>query len=409
MISVSAVSCVLLALLAHGATGLLQGRTPGPAPAGMSLQMTSPGRTDIVTNNQARTRRASTASISDNDMRVAAGPVTFAGIAPGMRNVAVIVEKRWHLIVPDAAGNFSAVVDLSTVPAGPLVVDVHAWDTPPDVHNFSVALSLRVHLFVHNTTQTAAAEQPSAVTGRRLVWSEEFNSLSRERWYAGPKPDGQEYGAAAFLGYDDLNHDPYTVMDGFLRIRARHLPDFRDQRGWGRQWATGHLSTGFPDGSATGAFRKGYFEARMMLPAGAGTWGSFWLLDQKGITASEQNGAVEIDVFESYGHDTSAYVATEHDWPPPSANGAGYRRAQKHVTGLADYSLRFHRFGIELTDTQAIFYLDGVEKFRTALYRAATVSPFFMMVTLAMSHDWPIEIPPSGYYDLWIDYVRVYE
>ncbi|MBX9932018.1 MAG: glycoside hydrolase family 16 protein [Methylobacterium sp.] len=409
---------IIVALLAMGlfiqAGAALSGAQPQvrPDPFGNSafgLQLTSPGPTGVSVHNQISGPAPSTVSIADAAMRVRSAPTPIVGIAKGLRTVAVVVGGKWHVVVPDAEGHFSATVDLTNAERGPLVIDVHGWDTLPDNHNYKAAINLRIHVFVERLAQPAAAEARRAghpASGRRLVWSDEFDGLAKETWHLGPKPDGQEYGAAAFATNNDVGS--YTAMDGFLRIRASHQPNFKDERGWNRKWVTGHLSTGFPDGSARAAFRKGYFEARMLVPAGPGCWSSFWLLDQHGIRTSNTNGAVEIDVIEAYGHSNTSYVATEHDWPPPSAGSKGYRRAQKNLTGLPDLTLGFHDYGVEITDDDTIYYFDGKEVFRAPLYRKDTVSPFFLMLTLAMSHDWPIVVPPSGYYDLWIDRVRVY-
>ncbi len=377
-----------------------------------SLQLLSPGPTGIATYNQVAGPKAYTHRIDDAAMGVNAARTAFSGVARGLRSVAIVIAGRWVVVVPESDGRFNAIIDLSAASAGPLVVDVYGWDTPPDSNRYKVALNLRVHLFVQGGTNATPPVERAAghiAHARKLVWEDRFEQLSPQIWHAGPKPDGQEYGAAALLGYASPEANPYAVRGGFLRIRASYLPDRRDPAGYGRQWVTGHLSTGFPDGTSRGAFRKGYFEARMMLPAGPGCWPSFWLLDQHGILHSNADGAVEVDVIEGYGHSTTSYVATEHDWPPPSANGAGYRRLQKNITDLPDYSLAFHDYGVEITDNEMIFCFDGVEKFRAEVYRQQTVSPFFMMLTLAMSHDWPITVPPSTYYDLWIDHVRVYE
>ncbi|GJD54723.1 glycoside hydrolase family 16 protein [Methylobacterium dankookense] len=404
---------VLVAILASAGPDLAQAPTPESSASEppFALQLLSPGPTSVATHNQKQKPEAYTASIPDAAMRVRAGPLEVTGLARGLRSVALVVNGTWTSAVPGPDSRFTTQLDLSGAVNGPLVLDVYGWDTPPDNHDFKTALNLRVHLFVEGGRDASpAAERPPGhpAHGRTLVWSESFDTLSRKVWHAGPKPDGQEYGAASFLGYDDPTFDPYTIMGGFLRIRSQNRPGWADPAGYGRTWLTGHLSTGFPDGSVSGAFRKGYFEARMLLPAGPGAWPSFWLLDQHGIRNSVADGAVEIDVIEGYGHATTSYVATEHDWPPPSSRMEGYRRAQKNLTGLPDYSLAFHDYGVEITDDDVVFYFDGIEKFRAPLYRKATVSPFFMMLTLAMSQDWPITVPPAGYYDLWIDHVRVY-
>lgn len=372
------------------------------------LQLVAPGITSVSSWNQRSGPGPGTVAIDDRAMRVQAAPTRIAGIAKGLKNVAVVVGGKWHPAVPDSQGNFAATVDFSASRGGPVVVDVFGWDTPPDNHNFKVAIDLRVILFVERAPGGAAEAPPPRghpAYGRRLAWSDDFASLPETAWYRGPKPDGQEYGLGVFTKTNERG--TYGVHDGFVRIRSLHVPDLQDERGWGRRWVTGHLSTGFPDGSATAAFRKGYFEARMMLPAGPGCWSSFWLLDQDSILKGDKDGAVEIDVFEAYGHSKTSYVATQHDWPP---NGSGRQEtmSQRNITGLPDLTVDFHDFGVEVTDDTVIFSCDGREHFRTPLARKDTVSPFFMMLTLAMSHDWPIAVPPAGYYDLWIDRVRYY-
>jgi beta-glucanase (GH16 family) len=384
---------------------------PATADATHSLQLLSPGPTSLATHNQALAQKAYTASIEDSAMMVSGDTHVFRGRALGMRNVAIVINGTWTVAVPDATGAFSALVDLSKIARGPLVVDVHAWDAPPDTHVYSVALSLRVHLFISRADVDEPAIQHPVehpAHGRRLIWEEPFDQLSADRWYAGPKPDGQEYGVAAFLPFQSSEANPYRVIDGFLRIRASHRPDRKDPVGLGRTWITGHLSSGFPDGTLRAGSRKGYFEARMMFPAGPGTWPSFWLLDENSILSSAKDGAVEIDVVEGYGHSQTSYVATEHDWPPPSTPGS-HKLAQHNVSNIGDLSLSFHDYGVDITDDTVIFYFDGMEKFRTPLFRRDSLSPFFIMLTLAISHDWPVDIPPSQYYDLWVDRVRIFE
>jgi hypothetical protein len=33
---------------------------------------------------------------------------------------------------------------------------------------------------------------------------------------------------------------------------------------------------------------------------------------------------------------------------------------------------------------------------------------WYLIVNLAMGGGWPVNPPPAGYYDMWIDYVRYY-
>jgi hypothetical protein len=259
------------------------------------------------------------------------------------------------------------------------------------------------------------------VAGKTVVFEDHFTILRRDVWYAGGKPtvdpDGGQYGRAYFAPWGYGDHDPFSIVDGtILRIRAKWMgPTWTDPRGWGAndptfKWISGHLATARPDGSASFSRRKGYFEMRAKMPKGAGCWSSLWLEDQNCILHGAQDGAIELDVVEAYGHDGTAYMATEHRWAAPSL-GDTYVRYAKHIEdlgGVADYTTDFHLWGAEVTDTQVIYHFDRREVYRAPLERASFVTPFFAMVTLAISHDWPAPVPEQGYHDLLVDYVRVY-
>jgi hypothetical protein len=335
-----------------------------------------------------------------------------------MRNVAVIVPAGgpWHMAQPADDGSFSVEADVPDI-HGPLTIEVHAWDSPPDDPAFKVHLKARFDLFV--SAGRKPSEAPLAdnhpAKGMTLVWSDDFNgplsaSSSRTRdarWFAGGKPSasGAQYSQAFFVRADDERR-PFHIRDGFLRIRATHDPEGpRNRR---PEWWSGHLSTGFPDESASIEFREGYAEVRMKTPLGEGAWPAFWLLDSHSTLPSRGYGAVEIDVVEAYGHDQRWFMATQHRWPGPKQPKSVYSHVEKSVAvkGHAD---SFNVYGVRVTKSEVVWYLNGDEVFRAPLYRAREVSPFFIMVNLSMGGGWPIIAPPSGHYDMWVDYVRVYQ
>lgn len=382
------------------------------------LQLLSPGPTGVATHNQLSAAQPTTVSIDDTAAAVQPGPRVIRGIARGMKNVAVVVPAGgpWTMAQPASDGTFEASV---TIPdeAGPMAVDVLAWNSPPNDPKYTVELKLRAVLFVEANRKLAAplpATHPAAAM--RLVWSEEFAeplsassaSTRNATWFVGGKPSasGAQYSDALFVAADDPRK-PFFQKPGFLRIRATHAPDMGDPSGWKRTWWSGHLSTGFPDRSASVELREGYVEARMMLPAGPGAWPAFWLLDSDNTPAQSSYGPVEIDVMEGYGRDPTAYMATEHRWPRPGSDDPPHIASQARVSVKGNPNA-FHDYGVQLTRTDVIWFFDGQEVYRAPLYRAEQVSPFFLMLDLGMGGGWPIASPPAGYYDLWIEHVRVY-
>jgi hypothetical protein len=272
---------------------------------------------------------------------------------------------------------------------------------------------------------TTAPPRPSAAEGMRLIFRDDFEGpLDPTRWYFGPKPDGGQWGGAHFVSKDEPQFSAvYHVQDGVLRIRAHHDLTYQDPEKWGwkepgpknpmpadqawkpgRTWYSGQLALAFPDGHATAAVRKGYFEVRAKLPATPGAWSApLWLLNVPSI--KQQKSSVEIDI-EAYGAFPTHWNPSIHDWGP-----GGHPHA--YLTGdltVGDITTDFHAYGIQITETEVIWYFDDKEVFRKPLYRAAdpTLGKFFPIMDLAISYDWPVQIPPSGHIDLLIDRISVY-
>lgn len=389
------------------------------AEKGFWLQVLSPGPAGISDHNQLRDPKPYTVHIDDAAARVSPGRVTIEGIAKGMKNLAVVpAGGPWRTTIPDAEGWFSVQVDIPEA-NGPFPLDVYAWNSPPNDHSYTVNLNARLILFVvgGQDAQKAADARPGhPAAGMKLIWQDDFttglsgsSSGTRDAtWFIGGKPSstGSQYSDALFVKAGD-KRNPFFVRDGFLRIRATHDPRLIDPNGWNRKWWSGHLSTGFPDETASVAFREGYAEIRMMTPLGPGAWPAFWLLDSSSTLPSRTYGAVEIDVVEAYGHDQSWYMATAHRWPGAEQNSGKYENIHKGIP-VAGHANAFHTYGIRLTRSEMIWYLDDKEVQRAPLYRADTVSPFFLMANLSMGGGWPSRVPPAGYYDLWIDHIRVY-
>jgi hypothetical protein len=393
---------------------------PGaPATGAESLQIVSPGPTGIATHNQRDGASPTTVSIEDAKAEIRPGPLTITGIAKGMRNVAVIVPAggAWTMAQPGADGRFTAEVTIPDA-AGPLPIETIAWNSPPNDPHYTVELKARVLLFVAGGKRESLPSRPPPghpAEGLSLAWSDDFTaplsfSSARVRnavWFAGGKPSatGSQYSDATFVRADDPRN-PFFQKDGFLRIRASSVPAPPDAPGGKARWWSGHLSSGFPDGTASIELREGYVEARMMIPEGRGPWPAFWMLDSASTPAKSPYGAVEIDVMEGYGHDIGAYMATIHRWPGPDPKEP-HASAEKRVP-IPGNPNAFHTYGARITRTEVIWYLDGAEVQRAPLYRANVVSPFYLMLDLAMGGGWPDVVPPAGHYDLWIDHVAVY-
>ncbi|MEY9123695.1 glycoside hydrolase family 16 protein [Bradyrhizobium yuanmingense] len=242
-----------------------------------------------------------------------------------------------------------------------------------------------------------AAEQPASCE-LHPVLLEDFNELSvsatrlgTARWTA-HTPWSGDFGDAAFANPGPRG--PFKVEDGVLTITAS-----KDRNG---KWTSGLLAAADASGAGTGT-RYGYFEARMKMPPGPGTWPAFWLAALKPATVTEGN--VELDVIEYYGQFTSAYQAATHIWykqQPQKTRGEGQKVTVPNDALVQD----FHTFGVDISPQAIVFFFD-----RTPVWSQPTPpeldGPLYPLVNLALGGGWPIDQTPNPS-TLLVDYVHVY-
>ena len=239
----------------------------------------------------------------------------------------------------------------------------------------------------------------------KKVFGDDFNTLSvsasnneRATWSAHTPWNG-DFGDARFIDpiaiyADPEKNEPFFVKNGILTIRAR-----KHENG---QWTSGLISSA--DATTAGfALQYGYFETRMKLPPGPGTWPAFWLAasNRKG----DKTPSVEIDIIEYYGQFTGAYHSVLHVWDTVDPKKT---QSEDRITTVPDGSLvaDFHTYGAEVTKDWIIYYLDRKEVFRMKTPPEHT-KPLMMLVNLALGSGWPIDKTPNPS-DLLVDYVYAF-
>jgi beta-glucanase (GH16 family) len=204
-------------------------------------------------------------------------------------------------------------------------------------------------------------------------WNGDFGDAA----FGDPSPDpGHDPGKAAGAG-------PFSSGAEGLRITAS-----RDDTG---HWHSGLIAAADASGRGTGV-RYGYFEARMKLPPGPGTWPAFWLMPL--LPAHDPAPAVEIDVMEYYGHATDRYQAALHVW----YRGKDRERSRHslHAIPVAEGSLvgRWHDYGLRVGPREIIWYLDRAEVWRQPTPPELT-GPLYPLVDLALGSGYPVRDTPN--------------
>lgn len=247
-----------------------------------------------------------------------------------------------------------------------------------------------------------AAEAPRAALAKSCamqpVLIEDFNELSVHRNRIGPArwtahtPWSGDFGDARFV--DPGPEGPFSVKNGILSITASKGKDGR--------WKSGLLAAADSTGAGVGT-RYGYFEARMKMPTGPGTWPAFWLAALRPANTSK-DAPVEIDVIEYYGQFPAAYRAVLHVWYRDKAK----RRGAGHKVEVPEGSLErgFHTYGVDISPQAIVYFLD-----RKPVWSQPTPKeldgPLYPLVNLALGSGFPIDKTPNPSV-LLVDYVHVY-
>lgn len=155
----------------------------------------------------------------------------------------------------------------------------------------------------------------------------------------------------------------------------------------------------------------GYFEARLKLPKGKGTWPAFWMMP-KDLTSWPDDG--EIDIMEEVGYDPNVIHSTVHCKAYNHSIGTQKAGQKKVATAQTD----FHIYALEWTEDYIKGFVDGECYFTFDNDKAGNKdtwpfnTPFYLKLNLAWGGDWggaqgidESAIPAT--YE--IDYVRVFQ
>lgn len=216
-----------------------------------------------------------------------------------------------------------------------------------------------------------------------LVWRDEFDgaTLDESKWTPaadGPRKDG--WWSPRAIALDGQGH---------LVIRT-----FLD----GDRPTAGSLSS-----ERKFEHAQGFYVARARLPRQPGHWPAFWIMG-RGVGTVGEGGrdGCEIDIMEKPFRDDRIGHALHWD-------GYGeHHQAASHEPSVLGAREGFHTFGLWWKDDAYVFFVDGVETWRTAAGGVCRVPQF-----LKLSEEvgtWAGDIEAAELPDEFIvDYVRVYD
>ncbi|MBN1464667.1 family 16 glycosylhydrolase [candidate division KSB1 bacterium] len=244
----------------------------------------------------------------------------------------------------------------------------------------------------------------SMMPADELVWYDEFDgtTIDPAKW------DKPEYNRRQNSNGPDgwwLREESFLDGDGHLIIRARRIAN-RNSDNDPYDYATGAIRS-------YGKFEQkfGRFEVSCRLPRQPGWWVAYWLYsDSVGNENGSGEDGTEIDIFEGFGWTDEVQHALHWD---------GYGDAHQvigHTLTMEEMRTGFHTFTLEWYENLYVFYVDGIETWRTDAGGVSKV-PAYVKVTgelstesWAINTNWANDPTKAVWPDSFIiDYVRVYE
>lgn len=319
----------------------------------------------------------------------------------GLSDISELPELFPELESLDVSGNRLTSIDIRMLPnlthldatGNPDLTTVYVWSDFEAPDGFSIPSSAE---YVEPDIPTPA--------GYELVWQDEFNTAGESLpdasmwWYE--TGDGgwgnnelQDYVSGVYKGEKIAK-----VENGILSITAKKIDGkvrsvrMNTKEGW----------------------TYGYFEARLKLPEGKGTWPAFWMMP-KNFTAWPKDG--EIDIMEHVGYHADYVSSSIHCTAYVHSNGT-QKTKERYLKGATD---EFHVYALEWTPEYIRSYVDGEPLFyyNPEDYpkgRNADTwpfdDPFYLKLNLAWGGNWggaqgiDENCLPAVYE---IDYVRVFQ
>ena len=206
------------------------------------------------------------------------------------------------------------------------------------------------------------------------------------------------------------NKNLVYTENGNLIIPVTYLED--GMGGTGAGWYSAGIDT---DSDSPNGFSQkyGYFECRCILPKGADIWSAFWLMND-GVYKVGNDGVdgTEIDIFES-----DCYGDLFENAVTSNLHFDGYGDYHQKL-GAKQFLLKnnpyeeFNTYGLEWNEDEYIFYINGVETFRTD-FGGVSQNEEYLILSVEMKGEDGVpsqrENAPAEDAYFIVDYVKVYQ
>ncbi len=246
------------------------------------------------------------------------------------------------------------------------------------------------------------AGQELNLSGYSLVFCDEFEGtqLNTDVW---------DYRATGTRRGGYNSPEQVKVSDGKLTITG----EYREDGEFGSGWYGGMINL-------KERYKQGYFEIKCICNNSKGYWSAFWLQSQNAYKPELSKGGIggaEIDIFESIGY--GEYGRLRHFGVLHTVHCSGMEgdtsgglNSKKLGWFYADNIYKeFNTYGLEWTEEEYIFYINGVETVRSTWADGVSTDMQEVIVSLEI----PDDMDKNGYdkstfkTEYIVDYVKIYQ
>lgn len=259
-----------------------------------------------------------------------------------------------------------------------------------------VAIAELIGMLIFGLPVTPRGEKLD-LTGYEIVVYDEFHGdkLNSDLWATrgnGPRRCG--YNADSQV----------SLRDGNLIITGEYLTDGE----YGEGWYTAAVKL-------RERYKQGYYEIRCIVNDSPGYWSAFWIQADGPYTASISKGGpggAEIDIFESTEYSDGKYAVT-HAIHCAGVDGVqeGFQSAMLGKFYGDNVTRKYNTYGLEWTEDEYIFYINGVETVRSTFGNGVSQVPEDVIVSLEIPDGDKLEEFDKKTFktEFIVDYVKIYQ
>ena len=241
------------------------------------------------------------------------------------------------------------------------------------------------------------------LTGYSIVFEDEFDGdkLNTDVW---------NYRASGARRGGFNAESQVQVKDGNLYLTA----EYREEDGmYGEGWYAGMISL-------KEYYCRGYYEIRCKCNKDKGFWSAFWIQAQSPYDHYKSQGGVygaELDIFEAMNGD--AILKKNRNSVSQTIHCNGWDDDVENIDSrcLGDFKVgndiydEYNTYGLEWTEDEYIFYINGVESARSSFASGVSTVPEEVIVSLEIPETLPEKIANNKDYStqMVVDYVKIYQ